>query len=246
MNYHFEDFTEQHYESLVKKIQKSFTPVSYEEALLITHSGNALWRHDIDFSLQRALQLAKIEAKHGITSSYFIQLSSDFYNIFEESSRIIINQIIMLGHSIGIHFDPIVNKVDDISQLEESLLFEKQILEHYFNTNISAFSFHNPTPKTLEWESHKYAGLVNTYASHFRDNWLYISDSNGYWRNQRLANFLEENTGKNIQVLTHPAWWQENAIAPRERISRCIDQRAMATHKKYDHDLDDFKRKNIK
>ncbi len=43
-------------------------------------------RHDVDFSVDRALELAKIENNYGISSTYFFLLHSDFYNIFEKDS----------------------------------------------------------------------------------------------------------------------------------------------------------------
>ena len=47
--------------------------------------------------------------------------------------------------------------------------------------------------------------MINAYAKYFKDNVEYCSDSNGYWRHQRLENFLNNKHDK-IQVLTHPVW----------------------------------------
>lgn len=37
-------------------------------------------RHDIDYSLDSALALARVEQKLGVSSTYFVLLTSDFYN----------------------------------------------------------------------------------------------------------------------------------------------------------------------
>ena len=42
-----------------------------------------LWRHDVDFSIERALIMAEYESGYGIKANYFIQLSSNFYNVFD-------------------------------------------------------------------------------------------------------------------------------------------------------------------
>ena len=44
-------------------------------------------RHDIDSSLDQALELARVEQKLGLSSTYFVLLSSDFYNVASRSSR---------------------------------------------------------------------------------------------------------------------------------------------------------------
>jgi len=36
-----------------------------------------------------------------------------------------------------------------------------------------------------------------------------------------------------LQVLTHPAWWQDEPMSPMARVNRCIDGRAEKTRRKY-------------
>jgi len=62
-------------------------------------------RHDVDYSLEKALELARFEKSIGIQSTYFLLLSSDLYNIASKKSLNYINEIIGLGHEIGLHFD---------------------------------------------------------------------------------------------------------------------------------------------
>lgn len=240
MNYNFEDFSEKNYKKLLSKVKNKF--------ILFTdvkrHKKFALWRHDVDFSVNRALALANIEKKENVSSTYFFQLGSMFYNVFEQSTKEKILQIILLGHSVGLHFDPTQYKIKSQKDLEEFLLFEKQILENLFNVKIDVFSFHNPTTEVLSFDEWEYSGMINTYAKFFKDNVKYCSDSNGYWRHKRLEEFLDENHSK-IQVLTHPEWWQKVVMFPREKIQRCIDGRSRATALEYDEMLSRHKRKNI-
>lgn len=125
------------------------------------------------------------------------------------------------------------------------LSFEKNILETLFQTEVKVFSFHNPTEEILKNDNYKYAGMINTYASYFKENVEYCSDSNGYWRHKRLEDFLEQKHSK-IQVLTHPGWWQKDIMSPRDRIQRCIDGRAKKVEKTYDSILNAHGRKNVR
>ncbi|KDC30925.1 hypothetical protein L505_0136 [Bordetella bronchiseptica F4563] len=97
----------------------------------------------------------------------------------------------------------------------------------------------------LQQREARYAGLLNTYSEFFRDQVGYCSDSNGYWRHRRLADVLEQAADHSLQVLTHPGWWVDEAMSPRDRIARCAEGRAAATMRKYDEDLACFGRDNI-
>lgn len=237
--------------------ERDFTLQNYERLLMLIHADTIfyneienqhsfmLWRHDVDFSVHRAAVLAKAEQKYGIKATYFFQLGSFFYNILEQEIKELIFTIKALGHEIGLHFDSTQYAINSKEALEKKLIFEKNILEYLFDVKIKVFSFHNPTPEILELDDFRYAGMINTYAKFFKEGVAYCSDSNGYWRYQRLEDFLLQRNAKS-QVLTHPAWWQDNIMSPRDRIQRCIDGRAANTACKYDKGLEYFGRKNIK
>jgi hypothetical protein len=70
-----------------------------------------LWRHDLDFSINRATVLAKIESEEGIRATYFINPRSSFYNPFEPSQAELIKKIIKYEHWIGLHFDAQANEI---------------------------------------------------------------------------------------------------------------------------------------
>ena len=44
-------------------------------------------RHDIDSSIEDATAFAALERDEGVTSTYFVLLTSDFYNVFSKASR---------------------------------------------------------------------------------------------------------------------------------------------------------------
>ena len=48
--------------------------------------SHVILRHDIDFSIKKAVTLAALEAELGVTSTWFVLLRSDMYNTASASS----------------------------------------------------------------------------------------------------------------------------------------------------------------
>ena len=244
MNYHTDDFTEEGYSRLIHKARDHWR---FESFGTDCDSPHVLWRHDIDISAHRALRLAKIEAEHNVRTTYFFLLGSEFYNCHEPGVRNIIRQIVGLGHDLGLHFDFGNYDVSCIESLEHYVAFEKGILAELAGAEPVAISYHNPTTNlSLSFDQPYLSGLVNTYGKPVRETYQYVSDSNGYWRFQRLVDVLEEREHDRLHVLTHPAWWTPEAMAPRERITRAVDGRAQAVHAQYDAFLEKHGRTNVR
>ena len=73
-------FTYDAYENLISKLQKhGYQFASYYDYKSFEKS--VIMRHDIDYSLQKSVELAEFENQLGIQSTYFILISSPFYNI---------------------------------------------------------------------------------------------------------------------------------------------------------------------
>ena len=69
-------------------------------------SGALLLRHDIDFDLRLAHDMAVVEHELGVRSTYFLMLRSASYNIFEKENAAFVARIGELGHHLSLHFDP--------------------------------------------------------------------------------------------------------------------------------------------
>jgi hypothetical protein len=107
-------------------------------------------------------------------------------------------------------------------------------------------SLHNPSVSGTEgFDVERLGGLVHAGARSVRDRYAYVSDSNGYWRFDRLPDVIAAGAHERLHVLTHPEWWQERAMSPRERILRCIAGRARAAEATYDALLADNRRVNV-
>lgn len=244
---HQADFTEARYRELLELVIHHWRPVGYREGLVTTDTA-IIWRHDVDFSMHRAARLATIEADAGIYATYFVWSHSDFYNLLEHDVMRCVRHIRDLGHRIGVHFDPTAwPAVNSPAELSRALAFERKLLEDLFEVDVEAFSYHNPTTTPNAFTTDEdVAGLVNAYCARLQARYKYVSDSNGYWRHDRLTDVLEAAAEPRLHVLTHPEWWTPTAMPPRERVTRSIEGRALAQHSRYDRLLDASGRVNVR
>jgi len=226
------DFTEAEYSSLVKCARARFRFCRFTEHFV--DENCAIWRHDVDFSPQRALATARIEAIAGVTSTYFVLFGSPFYNLFEDEIRKIFCEIAEMGHDIGLHYDAGSNN-GGIAGHVERILFEAKTLGHHLQIDVHSFSLHNPSVRPdLNLDERQYAGLINASAPDLRALLTYVSDSNGIWRYRSLRDVLKDLTVTRLYALTHPEWWTPEPLAPQARVDRCISGRARHVASNYE------------
>lgn len=241
--YHFADFTLENYRCLLRLARQTYVFRTYTD--FAAGERFVLWRHDVDLSAHAARRLAEIEANEGVVATYFLSLHSEFYNLLEREIAGCIRQILALGHPIALHFDAEFHGVQSQEHLEDLLRREKRILEEVFEREVLAFSFHIPTGPALRCLAFRYAGLVNAGAEYFQTQVGYCSDSNGYWRVRRLEDVLRESSDRCLQVLTHPEWWQDAVMSPRQRLERCIEGRAEKMRAWYEQTVQEHGRPNL-
>ena len=236
------DFTTDHYHELLILAKSKWNFVAYDN--IQTEKKCILWRHDVDYSLNRAYKLAQIEKDVGVTATYFINPHSEFYNLAELSQFKLIKEIMTLGHHVGLHFDTLFYSGFTETELNNALKNEVGYFQWLLGVSPKVFSFHNPRAEHFRYQAETYAGLINCYSQRFKSEIPYCSDSNGYWRFKRLKNFLNDSNDKCLQVLTHPGWWQDEVMPPRQRIFRCVYGRAHALMRDYDKALQEHGRLN--
>jgi hypothetical protein len=223
VEYNIEDFTIEHYTEILNQLLIQKRQFLSFDMVQDNIKNSVLLRHDIDLQVDASYEIASLENSLGIKSNYFILLHSPFYNFFENQNFKMLNEIIKMGHYIGLHFDSTFYKIENEEQLTFYLEKEKNIFKSIFECNLSSFSFHLTNSFTNNCENIEYAKLVNAYASYIKNNFKYCSDSYGLWRFSRMIDFIKENKESNIQLLTHPEWWVHNAMMPIERIKKIIE-----------------------
>jgi hypothetical protein len=213
-------FTFREYEELLVETLSRFKVGGYDLLKKIDSLGVplAIFRHDIDMSPEAALQIAKIEAKHNVKTSYTVLLGGAHYNPFEKATNRLLNEIVELGHDVGLHFPCQDYEMNSESEFVAKLAQEAKQLSYILSgKRVNFFSYHDPTQFALSLDSPYYAAMLNAYSGLIRNAFEYSSDSNGFWRHRDWKSLLAEYP-KNIHLLTHPEWWSENKASPAEKV----------------------------
>lgn len=225
--YHFVDFTFENYKRLLQLAKENgFTFILHKDEY-VANRKDIIWRHDVEFEPDIALNMAIIEHELGVQTTYFFQLHSPYYNIVDSHYRKVFHQIKDLGHHVGLHFDSAYWGISNEDQLNDYIAIDCSYLEKNLGVEIDTFSFHNTTPFTHSCLKYKYGGLINVYSCYFKENYDYCGDSLGYWRFDRLENILNDAGIQHLQVLTHDANWSDEILSPRKRFSKAIYDHAI-------------------
>ncbi len=163
-----------------------------------------LLRHDVDVSLDYALEMAKCEAELEIVATYFVMLRSPMYNLWSRHNNRILRELVALGHGIGLHFDAAYLAGNERS-VDAWIACEAATLEALAGTKVAAFSLHQPTAEMIQRRM-TVAGLVNTYHPDQMAGFTYLSDSNRNWRGNDPMARMEAGEPR-LHLLIHPIWW---------------------------------------
>lgn len=163
-------------------------------------------RHDIDVCPKSALELARREAAHGISSTYMFIPTSPLYELTAD----VLRPFSELGHEVALHFDYLTSGVepDNVqSAVEKQCTFIASLTDE----PVRPISFHRPIPQFLRGPDRLF-GMVNAYSATLMA--CYRSDSAGRWRNDPL-HIPDMDVA---QLLTHPIWWGEEHQEPPARL----------------------------
>ena len=121
--------------------------------------------------------------------------------------------------------------------LDAAVRREQTLLETLLQSPLAALSWHNPDQSNLlDFQFETIGGLFNAYSGRLRRDYVYCSDSNGYWRFKSMKDVISEGHDR-LHLLTHPDWWTPEVMAPSERIDRAILGRARKIRSEYDRRL---------
>jgi len=195
--------------------------------------GRCLLRHDVDADLAAAVVMARAEAAMGIFSTYFLMWRSPCYNLMSRFGQKHAEEILGLGHQIGLHYD---QGYDESSQLlpkatAEQIRQQADWLEILLKCRVAAVSFHQPSFAVLQ------AGVdcgerLNTYDRNRLRFFNYVSDSNrvfALWpatcrdaATEVDARALAHCWPQDVQLLIHPLWWVYDNPSTEEVWDRAI------------------------
>lgn len=213
------NFSKKKYVRLLELLQEhEYQFFSFDEARSSSLADRSIAiRHDIDFSVDYAYTIGKIEADRGVRSNFFFYLASPMVDLFNSKTHSQIWELEKMGHKIGLH-------VSDFETDPRPLLSFLSGVFPFFETSI--VSIHRPGGSLQELQEKRVGNcdINHTYQSRFTRDLFYISDSRGQWNETEKHIFETIESGRSIQLLIHPIWWctKEGHSAPekvREAIS---------------------------
>jgi hypothetical protein len=197
------DFSLTHYRELLGAV----TAGGYEFAGFDSPPtpGKVLLRHDVDLSLDAAVQMAEIEAGAGAWSTWFLMTRSSFYNLASAEGERAIARLRELGGRIAHH-----------------AVWPHADLDERFEPTVA---WHNPDP---EFMTVTVEGAVNVMAEPWFDPDHYRSDSNQRWRHGCPEAELATGRFEWLQLLIHPEIWVYDGRTMRATMESFLDARQAA------------------
>lgn len=227
-------FSYAEYRNMVTLVKHHLPIMDFSEVNDEVHSFCVL-RHDIEFSIDRALEMARIEHEDlNVHSTYTVQLRNNTYNALSQKNIESIQEIESMGHYIGLHQNPPMMEDDE---LIDYIMKDIETLEHYYEFEVDRFAFHRcgSNPGILE----KYVevpGKINCYAEDFfhyfsgdRPEELrvhYLADSNHQWKYGNPFEIDYWDLPQKMQLLTHPYSWSEDGYDNNSNFIKVIRERS--------------------
>lgn len=233
------------YKEIIRIIQSTGLQADYKEAL--NRDKFIIMRHDVEYSVERAYALSKVERSMDFTSTYFFQWTNNSYNILSRRNMDMIKDMHERGHNIGLHFA--LNGLTDMQMIRKRIVQEMDILSEMFGFKVDEFSVHRPSKDVLR-ENIKLPGLVNAYQDDFftfgenitEDTPVqvkYMSDANHIWRYgyPDEQNILGHDK---VQILTHPFAWTKAGYDNFDNYKTLIQEKYIELVESVDNECKDF------
>ena len=227
-------FSYAEYRNIITMVKQNLPIIDFSEVDDKTNSFCVL-RHDIEFSIDRALAMARIEHEDlNVHSTYTVQLRNNTYNALSQKNIESIQEIESMGHYIGLHQNPPSDISDD--QLINYIIKDIETLEHYYGFEVDRFAFHRcgSNPGILE----KYVEVpdkINCYAKEFFHYFSgdkpeelrvhYLADSNHEWKYGHPLHVDYWDLPQKMQLLTHPFSWSDDGYDNISNFTKLIRER---------------------
>ena len=201
-------YSKESYRSLLKlSLQQVYRFISFLDKP-DTHDRCIYLRHDVDYSLSMALELAEINASLGVQGTFFLLVRSQVYNLLSHWSLNDVREIHALGQHLAFHYalPPTIPACDN--ELAAFILADFDTVQSDLPELEPVFSWHNPTPELIKRGLHlKVPGLVNVYSARFIEDMPYYSDSNMRYSVADFETIIGQENHPALHLLFHPLNW---------------------------------------
>lgn len=231
------DFTYESYKSLIGSLRENHYDIcDYFHYMDVDRP--AILRHDIDNDIGKALKMAEIEYELGVSSTYYVLLSSDFYNVCSKKNVDKLHEIQRLGHTIGLHYDEV--RYGEGADVPGTIEQEIRILEAILGTSVRSVSMHRPSRRTLDADYVIRGGkVVNSYGRVFFRDFKYVSDSRRHWR-ENVRQIIASGQYQRLHILTHPIWYSQEGKSAKEVLKDFCHQKVGECYESLIDDITDL------
>lgn len=217
-------FTYEAYKHMLGNLKKhGYQTASYRNWMQMDRC--VILRHDIDCDIDKAVRLAEIEknAWGGVSGTYFVMLTSDFYNVFSKESYEGLRRIAACGHDIGLHFDEAryPELAGNMEEMREKIITEARTLSMALGCRVDTVSMHRPGREMLD-EDLQIPGMINSYGKEFFRVFKYLSDSRCRWR-EPVDEIIESEIYERLHILTHAFWYDGEEAGIYGSVSRFVN-----------------------
>lgn len=238
-------FSYEEYREIIRIIKESGRYCGYKAAL--ERDSFVIMRHDVEYSVERAYELSKVEESMDFTSNFFFQWTNNSYNLLSKKNTDMIRDMHERGQNIGLHFA--LNGMTDIQQIRLQIIKEMDILSDMFGFTVDTFSIHRPSKDVLR-ENIKLPEILNAYQDEFftfaediDENTpvevKYMSDANHIWRYgyPDRDNILGNDK---VQILVHPFGWTKKGYDNFENYKTLVHEKETELIDSIDRECKDF------
>ena len=95
-------FSYDDYKEIIRIIKSTKRQANYKDALY--RDNFIIMRHDVEYSVERAYALAKVESSMDFSSTFFFQWTNNSYNLLSRKNRDLICDMHERGQNIGASF----------------------------------------------------------------------------------------------------------------------------------------------
>jgi hypothetical protein len=227
------DFTLDIYKELLASLSKGdYTFQTFDEFINSPEKNAVVLRHDVDLLPQNSLAFAKIQAKLGISGTYYFRAVPESWN---ES---VIKEIKDLGHEVGYHYECLTTCNGNLEKGIQD--FQKNLNNLRKLAPVSTICMHGSPMSKFDskdlWKTYNYADFQITGEPYFDVDYnsiFYITDTGRKWdghtasvRDRVATNFTQTfhstcdiitaiNSNvfpKSAMFTFHPQRWSDNKL----------------------------------
>jgi hypothetical protein len=202
--------------------------------------GDLALRHDVDSSLESALELARLERERGLAATYFVLHTAPYWRKGDLIERL--RELQDLGHEVGFHNDLLtVERVDggdagevlerELARLRAGGIDVVGTAAHGspwchrlgFHNNYVFRGWDEPVPGFPATEVRRRldpAAFGLEYEAYHLGEDVYASDSQFENRRRWHPRELKLEPGRRTIVLTHPCHWDASIATKARRLAR--------------------------